>query len=45
VAISIARSSVTGTYKDKNVDRIGNETITLMKLNDTWKITHIHWSN
>lgn len=45
VAISIARSSVKGTYKDKNVDRIGNETITLMKLNDTWKITHIHWSN
>jgi ketosteroid isomerase-like protein len=45
VAISIARSSVKGTYKDKNVDRIGNETITLMKSNDTWKITHIHWSN
>tara|TARA_R110001606_G_scaffold361564_1_gene514698 strand:+ start:1088 stop:1321 length:234 start_codon:yes stop_codon:yes gene_type:complete len=31
VAMSISRSSVKGIYKDKNVDRIGNETITLEK--------------
>ena len=45
VAISISRSSVKGTYKDKNIDRIGNETIALKKHDDKWKITHIHWSN
>nr|WP_297348475.1 nuclear transport factor 2 family protein [uncultured Glaciecola sp.] len=45
VATSISRSRVKGTYKDKNVDRIGNETITLRRQDDNWKITHIHWSN
>lgn len=45
IAMSISRSSVKGIYKDKTVDRIGNETITLEKKNDKWKITHIHWSN
>jgi hypothetical protein len=45
VAMSISRSSVKGIYKDKSVDRIGNETITLEKKDDKWKITHIHWSN
>lgn len=45
VAMSISRSSVKGVYKDKIVDRVGNETITLEKHDEKWKITHIHWSN
>ena len=45
IATSISRSSVKGTYKDKSVNRVGNETITLEKQDDKWKIKHIHWSN
>lgn len=45
VATSMSRSRVKGTYKDKEIDRIGNETITLEKRDGAWKITHIHWSN
>jgi ketosteroid isomerase-like protein len=44
-AISLSRSLVKGQYKGKEVNHIGNETIGLEKLNDDWKITHIHWSN
>lgn len=44
VAISKSRSRVKGTYKNKEVDRVGNETIILEKQDDVWKITHIHWS-
>jgi hypothetical protein len=45
VAMSISRSSVKGTYKDKNVDRVGSETITLENQGDKWRVTHIYWSN
>jgi len=45
IAVSISRSSVKGTYKDKSLDRVGNETITLVSQNNEWKIVHIHWSN
>ncbi len=44
VAFSISRSTVKGTYKDKNVDSQGNESMTLEKQNGEWKIKHIHWS-
>jgi len=44
-AVSLSRSKVTGTYKGKAIDREGMETITLLKKNDQWLISHIHWSN
>lgn len=44
-AFSISKSTVKGTYKDKVIDRQGNETMTLEKQNGEWKITHIHWSH
>lgn len=44
-ALSLSRSKVTGTYKGKTIDREGMETITLLKKNDQWLISHIHWSN
>jgi ketosteroid isomerase-like protein len=45
VALSVSRSTVKGTYKDKEINRQGNETMSLEKRNGEWKITHIHWSN
>ena len=45
VAISISRNTLKGTHKGKLVDRVGNETITLRKFDDEWKISHIHWSH
>jgi ketosteroid isomerase-like protein len=45
LAFSISRSTVKGTYKDKDVDRQGNETMMLEKQNGQWKIKHIHWSH
>jgi len=45
LAISISRSTATGSYEGKNVDSEGNETITLRLRDGIWKIAHIHWSN
>ncbi len=45
LAISNSRSRVKGTYKNQEINRIGNETIILERLDGDWKITHIHWSN
>lgn len=44
-AISASRSHTTGTYKGKERDYQGMETIVLEKQNDEWKIKHIHWSH
>ncbi len=45
IATSFSRSQLTGTYKGKSIDRASNETITLIKRDSQWKISHIHWSN
>ncbi|MDO6719172.1 nuclear transport factor 2 family protein [Psychrosphaera sp. 1_MG-2023] len=44
MAYSFSRSKTTGTYKDKTVDYISLETMTLVKTDQGWKATHIHWS-
>ena len=44
-AISISRSKTSGTYKGKDVDYEGMETMVLSKQENGWKIVHIHWSN
>lgn len=36
---------MTGTYKDKPVDRLSTETMILRQVAGTWKIIHIHWSS
>lgn len=43
-AISIARSHTKGTYKGKERDHQGMETIVLQLQGGQWKIKHIHWS-
>lgn len=44
-ALSISRSKTSGTYKGKDVDYEGMETMVLSKQINGWKIVHIHWSN
>lgn len=36
---------MTGTYKDKPVDRVSTETMVLRQIGRTWKIVHVHWSS
>lgn len=43
-AISIARSHTKGSYKGKERDHQGMETIVLQLQGGQWKIKHIHWS-
>ena len=44
-AISASRSHTTGSYKGKERDYEGMETMVLGKQNGEWKIKHIHWSH
>ncbi|UTP73190.1 nuclear transport factor 2 family protein [Alteromonas sp. LMIT006] len=44
-AISASRSHTKGTYKGKERDYQGMETMVLVKQNGEWKIKHIHWSH
>lgn len=44
-AVSMSRSKITGTFKDKVLNYESMETIVLEKKNDEWKIVSIHWSN
>lgn len=36
---------VTGTYKDREINLVGTETMVLRRQSDGWKIVHIHWSS
>lgn len=38
-------SSMTGTYKDRAVDRLSTETMILRDVDRGWKIVHVHWSS
>lgn len=44
LAYSVARKRTQGEYKDKTLDYVGLETIVLKKVDEQWKIAHIHWS-
>lgn len=44
-AVSMSRSHTKGTYKDKERDYEGMETMVLEKQDGAWKIVHIHWSH
>ncbi|MCY7280728.1 MAG: nuclear transport factor 2 family protein [Sphingomonas bacterium] len=34
-----------GKYKDKAIDSVGVETMVLKRIDQTWRIVHIHWSS
>ncbi len=44
-AIVFSESSTRGTFKDKEYNLLGKETIVLKRMEKHWKITHIHWSS
>ena len=44
-AVSMSRSKTQGTYKGKERNFEGMETMVLEKQGGAWKIVHIHWSN
>jgi ketosteroid isomerase-like protein len=41
----LTRSRTSGTFRDKQVDLNGTETMLLRKTADGWRIVHIHWSS
>lgn len=43
MAMVLTESRLTGTYKEKAVDRISLETAILHKAGDGWEIIHLHW--
>jgi len=45
VAWVISRTKTTGTYGERSIDSIGDETMILERGDDGWRIRHIHWSS
>ncbi|HKX92285.1 MAG TPA: nuclear transport factor 2 family protein [Sphingomicrobium sp.] len=41
----VTEGRLTGTYKDKAIDRATTETMILRRVGSEWKIVHIHWSS
>jgi len=41
----LTRTTTTGTFRDKEIDAKGVETMLLKHTPDGWKIFHIHWSS
>ena len=45
VAWVLSRSHTTGTFRDREMNTRGTETMLLRRTDDGWKITHVHWSS
>ncbi len=45
VAIVMNRSKTTGTYREREVNSTGTETVVLKRTEGVWRIVHIHWSS
>jgi uncharacterized protein (TIGR02246 family) len=45
VAIVTSRSRTTGTYREREVNSAGTETVVLKRTEGVWRIVHIHWSS
>ncbi|MFW6201112.1 MAG: YybH family protein [Gemmatimonadota bacterium] len=44
-ALYLSVYTMSGTYRDRDVDLSGTETLVLVRTTDGWKIRHIHWSS
>jgi ketosteroid isomerase-like protein len=44
-ALYLSEYKMSGTYRDREVDLHGTETLVLLRTPDGWKIRHIHWSS
>lgn len=45
MALYMSEDRKTGTYRDREIDSRGTETIVLVRTAEGWKIRHIHWSS
>ena len=45
VAWVVTRSRTTGSFKEREVDSTGVETVVLHHVKTGWRIAHIHWSS
>lgn len=45
IAHVLSRTRTTGTFRDREIDATGVETMILQRREATWKIVHIHWSS
>ncbi len=45
VAVVMNRTQVTGTYRDREINSTGTETVVLRRGDGNWRIVHIHWSS
>ncbi len=45
VAWVLTRSATAGTFRDQSVDAVGVETMILVRTEEGWRISHIHWSS
>lgn len=45
VAWVLTRTATTGTFRDKEIDARGVETMLLRHSSEGWRIFHIHWSS
>lgn len=45
MALYMSEDRKTGTYRDREIDSSGTETLVLVMTEDGWKIRHIHWSS
>ena len=41
----LTRSETTGTFREKEIDILGTETVLLRREEHGWRIVHIHWSS
>jgi ketosteroid isomerase-like protein len=44
-ALYLSEYTISGTYRDREIDLHGTETIVLVRTTGGWKIRHIHWSS
>jgi hypothetical protein len=45
VAIYTREFRSRGRFRDRDVDRVGTETMVLVRTGERWKVRHIHWSS
>ncbi len=45
LAVVMARTRTTGTFREREINLRGVETMVLVRRDDGWKIVHIHWSS
>lgn len=45
VAWVTSRTRTRGTFREREIDLVGTETMVLRRGDDGWKIVHVHWSS